>query len=100
MDEDMEHIYVTFHNLAREIFFTTFREFNACIEGLNRHRDEAQFRFLREQYVLRLQDQLQAVAVEIIAQHSDKTFRETLSQNLFRFVQDYVYQFVQKIRAL
>jgi hypothetical protein len=98
--EDIESIYVIFHNRARELFFSLFRDFNASIEGLNRHRDEYLFRQQREQYVTHLQQQLQLIAQEILRQHQYGKNGEPLSRNLNHFITDYVHQFVQKVKAL
>lgn len=97
---DIETIYVLFHNRARELFFSLFRDFNASIEGVRRHRNESQFRWQREQYVQRLQQQLQQLAEGIIREHRSQNYVEQLSQNLLHFIQDYIHQFVEKVKAL
>ena len=100
MDQNIETIYVEFHNRARELFFSLFRDFNACIEGVNRHRDEYLFRSQREQYVHRLEQQLHQLAEEIIREHQSQSNVGQLSQNLRHFTQNYIHQFIQKVKAL
>ena len=97
---DIETVYVEFHNQAKEMYFALFRDFNASIEGVNRDRDESQFRLKREQYVHRLEQQLQELAEKIVEEHQVQNFAGQLSQNLRYFIQDYVHQFVQKVKAL
>lgn len=97
---DIETIYVEFHNGARELFFSLFQDFNGSVEGVNRQRDETQFRLKREQYVRRLEQQLQQLAEKIIGEHQTQNYVGQLSQNLRHFSQDYVHQFVQKVKAL
>jgi hypothetical protein len=100
MDEDIEYIYVEFHNRAQTIFFSLFQEFNAAIEVISRSRQEYQFRWQREQYVTRLKQQLEILALELISRHESISHKDLLSQNLHHFVQDYIHQFIQKVKAL
>lgn len=73
---DIETVYVEFHNRARELFFSLFRDFNASIKGVNRDRDESQFRLKREQYVHRLEQQLQQLAEHIIGNTKPKILQD------------------------
>jgi hypothetical protein len=100
MEEDIENIYVEFHQRARELFFSLLRDFNASIEGISRRRDEYQFRWQREQYVHRLQQQLEDLAKELITRHESIKKMDQLSQNLHHFIKDYLHQFIQKVKAL
>lgn len=100
MDEDIENIQVEFHNRARELFFSLFREFNASIDGISRRREEYQFRWQREQYINQLQNQLGVLAKELLLRNESIKKSDLLSQNLRHFSQDYIHQFIQKINSL
>lgn len=100
MKEDIENICVEFHNRAREVFFSLFQEFNASIDGVSRRQEEYQFRWQREQYVNKLQQQLEVLARELLQRNEALKNRDLLSQNLQHFIQDYIHQFIQKVKAL
>ncbi len=100
MENDVEHIYVEFHNRARELFFSLFKKFNSSIEGVNRDRDEFIFRKQREQYITHLEQELKEIARDIITKHRQSQNLGLLSQNLQQYTADYLHQFIQKIKAL
>jgi hypothetical protein len=100
MEKDIENIYVEFHRRAQAVFFSVFRDFNSCIEGVSRRSEEHEFRWQREQYVNRLQQQLEILAREMLSRNEAIKHRDLLSQNLRHFIQDYIHQFVQKVKAL
>ncbi|MBD0331044.1 MAG: hypothetical protein ICV66_00150 [Chitinophagaceae bacterium] len=100
MDKDLEHISVDFHNRAKNLFFSLFRDFNASIERVDRNRDEYMFKQQREKYVNRLQQQLLMIAKETITKNQAHQNIGQLSQNLNHFIADYIHLFVQKVKAL
>jgi len=100
MDADSEHLSIEFHNRARNLFFSHFRDFNIAIEQVDRRKDERTFLQQQEKYLSSLQQQLQLIAQEIINKnHSCRNIGQ-LSQKLNYFISDYMHQFVMKVNAL
>ncbi|MGZ3839858.1 MAG: hypothetical protein ACXVMS_18280 [Flavisolibacter sp.] len=100
MDKDIEQIYIEFHNRAKGLFFSLFQDFQASTEEMNRHRQESDFRWKRELYVNKLQQQLQMIAREMLQQNRTNRQSELMSQNLNHFITDYIHQFIEKVKAL
>jgi hypothetical protein len=100
MEADLEHLSVEFHDRARCLFVSEFREFNATVELLDRRKDEQVFLQQREKYTTDLQQQLQKIAKEILSRNQSHRNIGQLSQNLHSFISDYLHRFARKIEAL
>jgi hypothetical protein len=100
MSTDIEQISIAFHNRAREVFFSLYRDFKNSISSVDRKHDENSFRQLREKYVNALQQELESFARETVDRYKTTKGIDQLNQNLRHFIADYTNQFVQKIRSL
>jgi hypothetical protein len=97
---NLEQTVTEFHNRAREAFFSLFRDFTSSIDTVDRRRDESVFRQHREQYVNQLQIELQQIAQETLSNKKTISNIGELSQSLNHYIDEYIHQFVLKVKAL
>jgi hypothetical protein len=100
MDNDVEHIYIEFHDGSRNIFNFVYSEFRHVIQRMDRKREEAKFIREKQAYVQKLQMLLSELAQRTEASHRHCTQAGFLSQNLNHFIAEYLHQFVLKANAL
>jgi hypothetical protein len=95
---DFEHRSIAFHNRARQILFSVYNDFRSSVAGIDRQRDENIFQQQRNKFASRLKDQLQSVVRETL----DGTTVDANGTNraLSGFVEQYMHEFMQKVRAL
>lgn len=96
MSSNNANIYVDFHNLANQSFFSLEKDFLAASEKLNREEEEFRFQQLKKDYVNELKQQLEMSAQELMKRNG--LTRET-GQEFHDFIKEYLYRFVQKINA-
>jgi hypothetical protein len=100
MNTGAEHMSVEFHSRATDLFFALFRDFQLAIKKVDRRHDEYLFHQLQERYVKTCQQQMEIIAREILNNHRDHPGVNQADQNMKHFIQDYLHQFVQKIKSI
>jgi hypothetical protein len=100
MKNDLEHISVEFHNRANQVLVSLYCDFKSAIGSIDRQGDENIFQQLHNKFAGRLKYQLQSIAREILDQTYDGTCSNQTNLTLSRFIEDYVNEFMQRVRAL
>lgn len=100
MKQDKEQACVAFHERAREIFFDLYRHFQSSVAPIDRQGDENVFQQAHGRYVAQLRQQLQGLAIDILHEADAGTDRNRLNLSLASFIDDYVHEFIQKVRSL
>lgn len=100
MKQDVEQACITFHQRAREIFFDLYRHFQSSVAPIDRQGDENVFQRSHGRYVAQLRQQLQGLAMDILNEADAGTDRGRLNHSLASFIDDYVQEFIQKVRSL
>jgi hypothetical protein len=99
MSNDIEEMQVDFHRKATELFFSISRLFENTASKLNRKTNEYRFQELKKQYAITLEQELQTVAKDILAEHKDEKQSREVDLMFHQFIKDYLHRFVQKINA-
>lgn len=100
MNTSPEHMSIEFHKRANDLFFVLVRDFQSAVRKVDRKKDEYLFLQLQEQYVNTCQNKMEAIAKEIIFNNRHHSQVNQADQNLRHFSQDYLRQFVQKIKSI
>ena len=98
MKNDAEYRSMAFHNRAREILSSVYNDFKRSVAAIDRQGDENVFQQLRNKFAGKLKQKLQSVALELLGETAVGT--DKLNQVLSRLIEQYVHEFMQKIRAL
>jgi hypothetical protein len=98
MQNDADHINIEFHNKANEAFFKFVEQFQSSVKNIDRTNHEYQFQQLKENFVNSLKQELEIIAGSIIKNNSNLENINGVNQNLQRFINNYLHEFVQKIR--
>jgi glutamyl-tRNA reductase len=99
MNNDSGQMQVDFHNKAKEKFFSVYSAFENAISNLNRKKEEYRFQQTKKQYAAILEQELQAIAKNVLFRHMEKQQSGELDQLFHQFIKDYLHRFVQKINA-
>jgi hypothetical protein len=100
MKNDCEHISMEFHNRATLILFSVDKEFKYSVASIDRQGDENVFQHLHNKFAGKLKYQLQSVARELLHTLRTTTDCNLANQTLSRFIEEYVHEFMQRVRAL
>lgn len=90
---------VLFHDRARNVFFSIYKEFRHSIASVDRQGDENVFQQLQNRYASLLHHRLNMIALELIDQ-AEPSNRSMLNVSLGQSIKEYVYEFVQKAKSL
>jgi hypothetical protein len=96
----MEHLYVLFHHRAGEVLQALYMAFQKATAPLDRQGDENVFRQQQGIYTSLLRHRLEGIALELISRVEPAANRNSCNLALSRFIQDYLFEFAQKIRSL
>ena len=96
MNNDNEHISITFHNEARTIFFSVVNDFNKATENMDRRQSEFQYNQMKNQYVNTLKQQLEYLARKLMDQNQGSRQMKELEQTLSQNLKEYLHSFVNK----
>jgi hypothetical protein len=100
MKNDFDHISIEFHNRANQALVALYSDFKCAVTAIDRQGDENVFQQLHLKFAGRLKQQLQEIAREILGQMYDGSYSNETSQVLSRSIEDYVHEFMQRVRAL
>lgn len=100
MKNDYEHITMEFHNRAKLILFSVYNDFKCSVASLDRQGDENVFQQAHNKFAGILKHQLKSVAREMLHQLRTTTNNNQVNQTLTHFIEDYVHEFMQRVRAL
>ena len=92
----MDNHVVLFHDRARKVFFALYSEFKHAVATIDRQRDENVFQQQQAMYTNTLKHHLQNIAQET-SRHMQQ---QDQSQKLNVLVEDYLKEFVHKIKSL
>jgi hypothetical protein len=99
MHNDTDHITIEFHNQAKGVFFNLINEFQSSVKNINRKTEEYLFQQSKEKFVHTLKQQLEIIASKILKENNDHENINEINKTLQRFINNYLHQFVQKVRA-
>jgi hypothetical protein len=90
---------VLFHDRARNVFFSVYKEFRHSIASVDRQGDENVFQQLQTRYANLLHLQLNKIALELLDQ-AEPSNRSMLNVSLGQSIKEYVSEFMQKAKSL
>ncbi|HEY1116044.1 MAG TPA: hypothetical protein VGE66_20920 [Chitinophagaceae bacterium] len=96
----MESIYVLFHDRAGEAMHSLYRSFRKAVAPIDRQGGDNVFRHQQSLYTEQLKRRLESIALELLSKLNKSVDPNECHHTLSRFIQDYVREFGQKIRAL
>lgn len=99
MQEGIEQQSVTFHDRARNVFFSLYREFRHSIASIDRQGEENVYQQLQNRYASQLHLQLHNIALELLDQ-TESSDRSKLNFSLSHAIEEYVKEFMQKAKLL
>jgi hypothetical protein len=100
MQSDGEYIHIEFHNKARDVYFSLIKDFQFSSATIDRSTEEYLYRPLREKYVSTLKQKLELIAGDILKTNQAQEKIPEINQSFHRFINDYLHQFVQKLREM
>jgi len=100
MQNDFEHRNIAFHNRARQILISVYRDFKCAVVAIDRQQDKNVFQLLSNRFKGRLKQQLQSVAREILDQTRLSAGVNGINLTLSHFIEEYEHEFIQKMKAL
>jgi hypothetical protein len=98
MQNDADHINIEFHSKAKQAFFQFIEQFQSSVKNIDRTNHEYQFQQLKEKFANSFKQQLEIIAGQLIKSSSDLKNINEVNQNLQRFINNYLHEFVQKIK--
>jgi hypothetical protein len=99
MKKDVELKSMVFHNRARDVLLSLYKDFKHSAASIDRQGDENVFQQLRCRYAGRLKHQLQSIASEILTSQEPAGSNE-LNYVLTSLIEDYEKEFFQKTKTL
>lgn len=99
MDDDNRQMQVEFRNRASGKFFEVCKAFENATSGLDRHTDERGYQQTKNQYATKMNEELQAIAKDILAKHKEAKQCNEVDLMFNRFIQDYLHRFVLKANS-
>lgn len=99
MQEEVKQQSILFHDRARNVFFSIYREFRHSIASVDRQGDENVFQQMQNRYASQLHLQLNSIALELLEQ-ADTSHRNQLNVTLSQSIKEYSNEFMQKIKSL
>lgn len=100
MQSDNEHIYIEFHDKAREIYYNLYNSFEFSMLSLDRKTEEFKFGELKNRYIHSLKQQLENAAIVLLQKHQHYKQLNDLDQNFQEFIKHYLHLFLQKIKTV
>ena len=100
MQEGIEQQCVTFHDRARNVFFSLYAEFRHSIASVDRQGSEDVFQQLQNRYINQLQRRLNDIALELLQQAAPTGNRTRLNQVLSPSIEEYIKEFKLKAKSL
>lgn len=100
MGNGNEQMQVEFHNKANAMFVSVYQTFETATYGLSRRNEEYKFQQLKKRYVTTLEQELQAVAKDVLANHRNEKQLNEMNQIFHQSIKNYLHRFVQKINDL
>ena len=91
---------VEFHNRAKEKFFSILKAFEDAISNVSRRKEEYKYQQSKTRYASIMEQELQAIAKDILTKHKDKNRATGIDQMFHQFIRDYLHRFIQKVNAL
>lgn len=100
MSDDNGQMQVEFRSRASEKFFGVCNAFEKATSGLNRGTDEHGFQQTKKQYATKMNEELQAIARDVLTKHKEANLSGDVDLMFHRFIQDYLHRFVQRANAM
>lgn len=96
----MEQNSIAFHNRAKELLFSLYKDFKNSAAHLDRQKDENVFQQLQGQYCNLFKQQLQHIARDVMGNAAAGPNTGEINHALSRFIEDYKREMVHMIRSL
>lgn len=100
MGNGNEQMQVEFHDKANAMFFSVYQNFASATHGMSRRNEEYKFQQLKKQYATTLEQELEAVANDVLLKHRNEKQLNEMNQMFRQFIRNYLHRFVQKINDL
>jgi hypothetical protein len=99
MHNNADHITIEFHNQAKRALFNLIEEFQFSVKEINRTTNEFLFQESKGKFVNTFKQQLEMIASQIIRDHQAQEKINEINQSLQTLINNYLHQFVQKIKS-
>jgi hypothetical protein len=100
MTNSNEQMQIEFHNSANALFISVYKAFEKSVANVSRRNEEYKFQQLKKQYAATLEQELHAVAKNVLAKHRNEKQVNELDQMFHQFINDYLHRFIQKVNDL
>ncbi|HEX4852495.1 MAG TPA: hypothetical protein VFV08_16885 [Puia sp.] len=100
MTNGKQQIQVEFHNRSNDKLFEVYQAFQYATSNLSRRTEELNFQQLKKRYAATLEQELRAIAKEILDRYGDEKQIKEVSLLFHQFIRDYLHRFIQKINDL
>jgi hypothetical protein len=96
MQQDITMVYSKFNEEASRVFYSTFNEFRGKVGSVNRNGDENYFQLIRAHFLEQLNKRLNDIALDLIHQFPESSFRNQLQRSLSQSIDYYLEEFHKK----
>lgn len=100
MSNTSEQMQVEFHNRSQHSLFSLYHTFEQAAATINRKTNESRFQQLKKQYTITLEQELIAIARDILVRYKDEKRLNEVDPMFHNFIRDYLHRFVQKVNDL
>jgi|SRR5689334_19178748 hypothetical protein len=95
-----ETMQVEFHEKATARFFSIYNSFEKDVSNVSRRKKEFRFQELKRHYALTMEQELQAIAREILERNKNERQVSGMDQMFHSFIKEYLHRFIQKVNDL
>ena len=91
---------IEFHEQATARFISIYNSFEKDVSNVSRRNEEFRFQDLKKQYALTMEQELQAIAREILERNKNEKQVSSIDIMFHKFIRDYLHRFIQKVNDL
>lgn len=96
MENNPRIIYTVFHEEANKMYFSLLQEFKRKIDLIDRDRNENVFQMQKGQYLSKIRENLEKIAMQIINQYKEVEYPDRIRRELTEGISYYVKEFSRK----
>jgi hypothetical protein len=100
MTNSKEQMQVEFHHRSNDKLFAVYQAFQHATSNVSRRSEELSFQQLKKRYAATLEQELRAIAKEILDRYRDEKQIKEVGLLFHQFIRDYLHRFIQKINDL
>jgi hypothetical protein len=100
MSNGNEQMQTEFRDKTRTVFFSVYHAFEDAVSGVSRRNEEYKFQQLKKQYAATLEEELQMVAKDVLANYRNEKQVNEMNQMFSQLIKEYLHHFIQKVNDL